>query len=104
MKRSLLVTPFRIVSWYCIRPGRCYPILEGEPEVTVDQVINDSMTPVTRVLGADNILFTVPIGGMDVPFVLIWLIAGAIFFTFYNKFVNITAFKHAIGCGSWQVR
>ena len=31
-----------------------------------------------------------------VPFVLIWLVIGAIFFTFYNGFVNFTGFRHAL--------
>lgn len=31
-----------------------------------------------------------------VPFVLIWLLAGALFFTFYFKFISISGFKHAI--------
>ncbi len=31
-----------------------------------------------------------------IPFVLIWLVVGAIFFTVFMKFVNLTAFKHAL--------
>lgn len=31
-----------------------------------------------------------------VPFVLIWLVVGAIFFTIYNGFVNFWGFKHAL--------
>ncbi len=31
-----------------------------------------------------------------VPFVLIWLVIGALFFTVYNGFVNIWGFKHAL--------
>jgi len=31
-----------------------------------------------------------------VPFVLIWLVIGALFFTIYNGFVNIWGFKHAL--------
>lgn len=31
-----------------------------------------------------------------VPFVLIWLVVGALFFTVYNGFVNIWGFKHAL--------
>ena len=37
------------------------------------------------------------IGGENgVPFIVLWLIAGAIFFTFKMKFINVRAFKHAI--------
>lgn len=33
---------------------------------------------------------------IEIPFVLIWLIAGALFFTLFFKFVNIRGFKHAL--------
>jgi AGCS family alanine or glycine:cation symporter len=33
---------------------------------------------------------------MEVPFVLIWLLVGALVFTVYNRFVNFTAFRHAL--------
>ncbi|MCB0761329.1 MAG: alanine:cation symporter family protein [Flavobacteriales bacterium] len=32
----------------------------------------------------------------QIPFVLIWLIVGALFFTVFMKFVNIRGFKHAL--------
>ena len=54
------------------------------------------MEPVTDAI-MKVIFFTVPVGGgMEVPFVLIWLLAGALIFTVYNRFVNITAFRHAL--------
>ena len=34
--------------------------------------------------------------GADVPIVVIWLIFGALFFTFRMRFINIRGFKHAI--------
>lgn len=70
------------------------PLLAQEPGA-VDRAINDFMEPITTTL-MKVIFFTVPIGSIDVPFVLIWLIGGAIFFTFYMKFINITGFKHAL--------
>ena len=33
---------------------------------------------------------------LSIPFVLIWLFAGALFFTFYFRFINIRGFKHAL--------
>ncbi len=35
--------------------------------------------------------------GADVPIVVIWLVFGAIYFTFRMRFINIRGFKHAIG-------
>ena len=63
---------------------------------SVDDRINAVMEPVTNAI-MSVIFFTVPIGGgREVPFVLIWLLAGALIFTLYNRFVNITAFGHAL--------
>ena len=61
----------------------------------IDDAINSVFEPVTRAIES-VVFFTVTIGGYTIPFVLIWLIVGAIFFTVYMRFVNITAFKHAI--------
>lgn len=34
--------------------------------------------------------------GTSVPFIVVWLAVGAIFFTIYMGFINVTGFKHAI--------
>jgi len=34
--------------------------------------------------------------GAPVPFIVVWLIAGAIFFTFYLRFINLRGLKHGI--------
>ena len=62
---------------------------------SVDQAINSVFEPITDVIES-VIFFTVTLGGYTIPFVLIWLIAGALFFTIYMRFVNIMAFKHAL--------
>ena len=35
-----------------------------------------------------------PVAGVQIPFVLVWLILAATVFTFYFNFINIRAFKH----------
>ena len=35
--------------------------------------------------------------GADVPIVVVWLIFGAVYFTFKMNFINFRGFKHAIG-------
>ena len=73
----------------------CLPIL-AHAQDSVDDRINAVMEPITNAI-MSVIFFTVPIGGgREVPFVLIWLLAGALIFTLYNRFVNITAFGHAL--------
>lgn len=64
-------------------------------EKTIDDRINEVFVPITSFI--ENIIFfTVTIGDFTIPFVLIWLIFGAIVFTVYTGFVNIKAFRHAI--------
>jgi len=74
----------------------CLPILIfAQSRGSIDDAIESVMGPVTSFIES-VIFFTVPIGKFSVPFVLIWLITGGIFFTIYNGFVNITGFKHAL--------
>ena len=42
------------------------------------------------------IFYSFKIGETSIPLVLIWLIAGALFFTIYFKFINFRGFKYAI--------
>lgn len=62
---------------------------------SIDQTINSFFSPVTQVIES-IVFFTVTVGGFTIPFVLIWLVVGAIVFTVYMRFVNIRSFKHAI--------
>ena len=70
-------------------------LIMAQSRNSIDDAIESVMGPVTAWIES-VIFFTVPVGQFSVPFVLIWLIAGAIFFTVYNGFVNITGFKHAL--------
>jgi alanine or glycine:cation symporter, AGCS family len=36
------------------------------------------------------------VGGAEVPLIVLWLIAGGLFFTFYLRFVNIRGFRRAL--------
>ncbi len=62
---------------------------------TIDEKINSLFGPVTHAIES-VVFFTIPIGTFEVPFVLIWLIAGAVIFTVYMGFVNVRAFGHAL--------
>lgn len=62
---------------------------------STDEKINAIFEPITQAIES-VVFFTITLGGFTIPFVLIWLIFGAIFFTVYMRFVNIRAFKHAI--------
>lgn len=66
----------------------------------MNEVINQFFQPIVSFL--DRILFWDPfaLAGINlpvkIPFIIIWLIAGAVFFTIYLRFINLRGFKHAI--------
>ena len=50
-----------------------------------------------RIVDVLNLFFYFKIGGENgMPLIVLWLIAGGIFFTLRLKFINVRAFKHAI--------
>ncbi len=62
----------------------------------IDQTINDAFADYTGWF-VSFIFYSIPIAeGVSVPWVLFPLILGALFFTFYFKFINITGFKTSI--------
>lgn len=74
----------------------CTPFFAFTQESSgIDEAINSVFEPLTEAIEA-VVFVPVTIGNFTIPFVLIWLIVGAIFFTIYMRFVNFTAFKHAI--------
>lgn len=58
----------------------------------------------TTSIQVDGLTQNLPVGSkfrilhknIEIPFVLIWLVVGALFFTFFFRFVNIRGFKHAL--------
>jgi len=62
----------------------------------MDQKIDAIFRPIVDALGA--VIFWQPLGfmGIPLPFVVIWLVAGATYFTFKMGFINFRGFKHAI--------
>lgn len=72
------------------------PLLAQEAtEQTIDQKINAVFSPITAAVES-VVFFTVTLGGFTIPFVLIWLVVGALVFTIYNDFIQFKAFGHAI--------
>ena len=71
------------------------PMLTFAQEKGLDQKIDAAFKPVSDFF-SNLIFFTIPIAGIDVPFVLLLLVGSALFFTIYFKFPNIFHFKTAI--------
>lgn len=61
----------------------------------IDQAIDQAFRPVSSAV-FDAVFYSVSIGGAELPLIVIWLIAGALFFTFYFRFINLRGFMHAI--------
>ena len=60
------------------------------------------MRPVADAI-TDVVLFAVPVAGADVPLIVLWLVIGALFFTLYLRFINLTGFRHALGLVSGRI-
>ena len=84
MKKKLLLLLLMVV-----------PMLTFAQEKGLDQKIDAAFKPVSDFF-SNLIFFTIPIAGIDVPFVLLLLVGSALFFTIYFKFPNIFHFKTAI--------
>jgi len=61
----------------------------------IDDAINSITAPVAGLIG-QLVFFKITLFGAKLPLVVLWLVIGAVFFTFYMGFVNIRGFKHAI--------
>jgi AGCS family alanine or glycine:cation symporter len=61
----------------------------------IDESINEAFMPVARMF-SDIIFVSVPVGGAEVQLIVLWLVAGAAFFTVYLRFINIRGFVHAL--------
>jgi alanine or glycine:cation symporter, AGCS family len=61
----------------------------------IDSLIDSTMRPIAD-LASGFIFFSVPMFGADIPLIVIWLIAGGVFFTVYFRFINMRGFLHAI--------
>lgn len=61
----------------------------------LDQRINALVGPVADALSS-VIFVSVPVAGAQLPLIVVWLIAAALFFTVYLGFINIRGFGHAV--------
>ncbi len=62
-------------------------------EAGIDEKINLAVKPYADAV-AGFVFYSFPVAGVQIPFVLVWLIVAATIFTLYFKFINLRAFKH----------
>lgn len=60
-----------------------------------DATVNGIVAPIAEALSS-VIFFSVPVAGAELPLIVVWLIAGATFFTVYLGFINFRGFGHAV--------
>ncbi len=61
----------------------------------IDEKINALVSPVSNAI-VGFIFTSVKVNGVDFPLIVLWLITAAVFFTFYFRFINLRALKHAL--------
>ena len=61
----------------------------------IDEWINQTVQPATDMISS-VVFFSLPVFGVQVPIVVAWLVAAAVFFTLYLNFLNLRGFRHAI--------
>ena len=71
------------------------PTPEPRGAQSLDQIIDRAFQGVADFADA-IVMFEAPIAGVDVPLIVVWLIAGAAFFTAYLRLINVRGFAHAI--------
>lgn len=77
-------------SYIALLAGLPVPAFAG-----VDETINAITAPLAALIG-DIVFFKIGAFGAELPLVVLWLVAGAVIFTFYMGFVNLRGFRHAI--------
>jgi len=69
------------------------PASTAQAQESLDERIDNLVRPAADWV-TSIIFYPIPFGGVNVPFVLIWLVLAAIIFTFYFRFINLRAMKH----------
>ncbi len=62
-------------------------------DIGIDEKINIAVKPYADAVAA-TVFSSFTVGGVDIPFVLVWLIVAASVFTVYFGFINLRAFRH----------
>ncbi len=92
------------VSWVCLWPQLSYAQAKESGDSGIAGVLKSVdagfgamvVAPIAKVLFFDLIFWDNDSAeDLQLPFIVFWLIAGAVFFTLRFGFVNIRAFKHA---------
>ncbi|MDC0948789.1 alanine/glycine:cation symporter family protein [Gammaproteobacteria bacterium] len=67
----------------------------AQAQAGIDETINSLTAPIASFVGS-IVFFKISLLGAQMPVVVLWLVVGAVFFTFYMRFINLRGFGHAI--------
>ena len=72
-------------------------------DVPIDVLIDSMVRPITDAVSS-FIFYAVPVGDANLPLIVVWLVAGGLFFTGYLGFINVRGFRHglALATGRYQ--
>lgn len=62
---------------------------------SIDDTVNAVVAPLSTAVSA-LVFYPLPLFSHPVPVVVVWLVAAAVFFTFYFNFLNVRGFRHAL--------
>lgn len=71
------------------------PGLHAAAAPSFDDRLNQLMRPISDAISS-VIFVSVPVNGVALPLIVVWLIAGALIFTLWMGFINIRGFRQAI--------
>jgi AGCS family alanine or glycine:cation symporter len=75
--------------------GFALPASASDGIAQIDDAIDGLFRPVADVL-VEVVFYSIRLGRADVPLIVVWLVFGATFFTFYLRLITIRGFWHAI--------
>ena len=88
-----------ILGWMLIMSGlflsSLMPAVAWAGDEGWDAKINQAVSPAAEWI-TNKIFYSVPVLGTDIKLIVVWLLLGALFFTFYLKFISLRGFTHAL--------
>ena len=71
------------------------PAVAQAQEKTLDQTINEIVSPVSNAI-ASTVFYSVPVAGTQFPLIVGWLVIAAVIFTLYFGFIQFRGVGHSI--------
>ena len=63
--------------------------------MSIDQLIDGALRPVADAVSG-VVFYALPLPGAELPLIVVWLVAGGLFFTVYLRFINVRGFARAL--------